>query len=270
MNSGTFQVSISVVALPAVTGKLSFLMVFLTALVRRLLFIVIPLVMLIALIKFASPDESDLSPQELERRKLPALVLEPSVSPDLPVLPPVPDEVRAFYAAVRGAFEERDFAFLEKEALELRESEEVFGDGSWKISRFYEALEQRRGFEKEDESYLADLETLEEWEVAFPDSITQRIALGGFLVSFAKRVRGNRPVSTLSKDELRAIEQRLVAAEVVLISLGGFREKDPNEAILALRIGKMAGWEAERLEEVLEESGKRFPDFQDGELVPSQ
>lgn len=242
-------------------------MALLTALVRRLLFIAIPLVMLVALIKFASPDESDLSPQELERRKLPEMVFEIPEVPAAAESAPVSGEVAAFFAEIRGAFEEKDFTLLEETASELRESVDVFGDGSWKIFRFYEALDQRPRTGEEEEIYLTDFETLEEWEVAFPDSITQRIALGGFLVSYAEHAKGNGPADDLSKDELRAIEQRLVAAEVVLISLNGFREKDPNEAILALRIGKMAGWETDRIHEVLEESRKRFPSFMHVEKI---
>lgn len=168
-------------------------------------------------------------------------------------------EIKIFMAEVRGAFDEKKFDVLEAKAKELRASKAIFGDGSWKIYRFYLAVDNR--FHSGDDGYLTDLETHQEWEKAYPDSLTQKIALAEMLTEYAWYIRGSGYADTVTPEKWKIFKERISRAEKVIIAARNHEEKDPYLWQTAVRTGLGKGYDKKSFDAIVAESRKYFPKY---------
>ncbi len=96
-------------------------------------------------------------------------------------------EIHAFRRETRQWYNARRFDDLEQRAMELRAAKAVFGNGLWKIQRFYDSLECA---DNEPESmWLLHKQIHEDWLAEKPASITARVAFADFWVSYAWHAR---------------------------------------------------------------------------------
>jgi len=172
---------------------------------------------------------------------------------------PVANEIKIYKAEIRGAFDEQDFAKLEKEATRLRETSELCRDGSWKIWRFYGAIDNR--FHTGDDGYLTDLQTHAAWEKAYPDSITQRIAVADFMTSYAWHARGDGYADTVTKEGWELFGTRLMEANRILQSTLELPEKDPYLWIVAMRTALGLGSEKAEFDAIVARAIEQEPTF---------
>src|SRR5439155_12509980 len=116
---------------------------------------------------------------------------------DLPGLPPVQtvedkilNEIWQFAGKTRNLYNASRFDELEALASQLRAEHGRFGNGSWKLRHFYEALRCRK---EEPDSMWQLHETIHKnWDAAKPRSITAHIAHADFLIEYAWHARGNK------------------------------------------------------------------------------
>lgn len=172
---------------------------------------------------------------------------------------PVAQEIRVFQAVTRGAFDEKRFGDLETVAAELRKADAVFRDGSWKSYQFYEAIDNR--FHWGEDGFLTDLETFQAWETAFPESITQRIALAKFLVSYAWHARGSGYADAVTEEGWKRFGARLKKADEVLKSVMSGPEKDPYAWVVALDIARGLGPARAEFDRLVAEARSAAPQY---------
>lgn len=172
---------------------------------------------------------------------------------------PFQQDLKRFTAEIRGAFDEKKFDLLEAKAKEFRDSKELFPDGTWKLTRFYEAIGKR--FHSGDAGYLADLATYESWEAAHPDSTTRRVALVDFLTAYAWHARGNGYAHTVTDEGRRLMGERLGHAWKISQTLRQAEEKDPYGYEMAVIAAMGLGLEASEFESILAESRSHFPTY---------
>lgn len=176
-----------------------------------------------------------------------------------PAKDPVSEEIQAANLKTRQAYNNRRFDELEKEAAELRAKKEVFGNGSWKIVQFYEALACSND-EPESMWQLHD-RIHQEWIAAQPDSITARVAYAEFLTEYAWRARGGGYVDTVKEEGWKLFGERLAAARKTLEVARGLPEKDPHWWLTALTVALGQGWDAGQYEVLLAEAHAFEPKF---------
>lgn len=172
---------------------------------------------------------------------------------------PFLQELKLFTAEIRGAFDERKFDFLEEKANGFRRNKELFPDGSWKLTHFYEAVGNR--FHSGDAGFLKDLATFEAWEKDFPDSTTRRVALVDFLVDYAWHARGTGYANTVTNQGWQLMGERLGHAWKISQTLRQGEEKDPVGYQMAIIAAMGLGLEAAEFESILSESRSHFPTY---------
>jgi hypothetical protein len=163
-----------------------------------------------------------------------------------PVKDAVDKEIARFDIEVRGAFEEERFAKLDLLARDLRDSNALFPDGSWKIERFYDALNSRA--ENTEEEFIADWNRFVKWIDTTPDSKTARIGLGLCFIRYAWLGRGYETKDTVTPREQALFLERLGMAHDVLMAADMLPDPDPvwYDAMAQIAIGQR--WSAEKFD----------------------
>jgi hypothetical protein len=192
-------------------------------------------------------------------KKQPAVV-------DLPGLPEVQtvedkilNEIWQFGGKTRSLYNASRFDELEALARELRAEHGRFGNGSWKLRHFYEALRCR---EEEPESMWQLHESIHRnWDAAKPRSITAYVAHADFLIEYAWHARSHKFADKVTKEGWRLFEQRLAQAKQVLDASASFEPKCPMWWSAALRVAIGQGWSWDDFEKLFQEAKKFDPQF---------
>ncbi len=177
----------------------------------------------------------------------------------VPTLDPVQNDIRIFKAEIRGAFDERKFDLLEKTAAELRQSKALFGEGSWKLKIFYDALEER--FNQGQDFWLTDIKTYEAWEKSYPHSLARRIGSIKLLTAYAWYARGSGYARDVTEENHRLFQVRLEMAAKVFAETRDLPEKDPCCQLAAMTIALGQGWSKARFDALLTEATALDPTF---------
>jgi len=173
---------------------------------------------------------------------------------------PVAQEIKIFRAEIRGAFDEKRFAWVEETAAELRgDDPALFPDGSWKFFHFYGALDDR--FHTGEDGFLTDLETHQVWEKEVPDSIARRIALAELMVSYAWQARGSGYAHTVTPEGWKLMKERLDAAGKILKESREKGEVDVCWFSTALTLGIGQQWDKGLFDKLVAEALKAEPTY---------
>jgi hypothetical protein len=176
-----------------------------------------------------------------------------------PAKDPIEEEIYKAKLETRQAYNNRRFDELETKAAALRTSKETFGNGSWKIVQFYEALGCD---DKEPESMWQLHDRIhQEWIAAKPASIAARVAYVDFLTDYAWRARGSGYADTVTKEGWRLFEERLDAARKVFMEGRALEEKDPCLWLQAFTVALGQGWDLRSYETLLAEAHALEPKF---------
>jgi hypothetical protein len=176
-----------------------------------------------------------------------------------PAKDPVREEINAANLETRQAYNNRRFDDLEAKAAKLRAGKEVFGNGLWKISQFYAALECSND-EPESMWQLHD-RIHQEWIAAKPESISARVAYADFLADYAWQARGSGFADSVTDKGWQLFGERLAAARKVLEQARALEEKDPCWWRTALTVALGQGWEPEQFQVLLAEAHAFEPKF---------
>ncbi len=179
-------------------------------------------------------------------------------TPALPLVEPVPieSEPTKDYNRIRQETETLmnagEFEKLNALARKLRQSKEMYPDGRWRLDYFYLAVFTPFGGTAE-ENWQALLERLNQWRVATPESVVPHIALAEALVSYAWKARGTGWANTVTKENLRLMDERLTKARTVLFPAKALKEKCPAWWACALDIALGQGWDMRLYNRTFEE-----------------
>ena len=148
---------------------------------------------------------------------------------------------------------------MEKRAAELRASKAIFGNGRWKIQRFYDSLECS---DEEQESMWQLHERIHlDWIAKKPASITARVAYADFLVSYAWHARGDDFADKVTPEGGKLFRTRLAAAHTVIDEARKMPEKDPYLWTVALAIAQGEGPSRSEYDALVEQAHASEPTF---------
>jgi len=164
---------------------------------------------------------------------------------------PILDEMEAYDAELLKLLQRGEFAALEKRAEEARQGKLEFGNGTRKLSEFYDALgDCKKGAVGEWDNRMKELE---EWFSATPTSMTAHVALANFFTSYAWEARGNGYADTVTEEGWRLFRDRLTKAEVILKRAKTFPARDSQYWRVYQRVALGQSWSAPEHEKLLEE-----------------
>ena len=128
-----------------------------------------------------------------------------------------PPEIQRFMDQTKALLMREEFAELDKIADEARSSKARFPGGGWKLSRFYEAINngQARGYET-DADWQDHLALIQRWVTARPKSITARVALADAYHAYAWAARGTGYTNTVTNQGWQLFEERAKKAAEIL------------------------------------------------------
>jgi hypothetical protein len=174
-----------------------------------------------------------------------------------------PDKIRneevAFRYETRKFYNSRKFDELEKRADALRTSKARFGNGSWKLFQFYDALGCR---DDEPETMWQLHEQIhQDWEKAMPHSVTARIAHANFLYDYAFHARGHGYANTVTRQGWQLFAQRLAQAHKILDEIKDWAPKCPMWFKVYLQVALGEGWNRSDYEALFTKAKAFEPEF---------
>jgi len=158
-------------------------------------------------------------------------------------------------------FLKRDYDQLEALAARYRSSEEQYADGTWKLLSFYGGLES--GITNNTEAgWVERKQQLQEWLDARPASVTARVALGNFLISYAWKARGDDWAGNVKDKDWPVFFSRLQEADAILQAAETLPEKCP--CCLGFRLQAAMGLQTDRAEydTLFQQAVKTEPDYE--------
>lgn len=99
-------------------------------------------------------------------------------------------EIQTFKTDIQTLYNNRQFEKLERTINQLRENKARFSTGEWKLDSFYTALNDLYANQHVDKM-LENLQYLEHWKKAFPDSITPIVVIIESRTDIAWEYRGS-------------------------------------------------------------------------------
>ncbi len=158
-------------------------------------------------------------------------------------------------------FKKNDWASIETQAQELRETRARFLDGEWKLHSFYQGLSPAYWGHNEHD-WQASLTTKHQaWLAAFPQSITERVAHGEALTDYAWQARGAGFANTVTKEAFQLFEERLAEARKVLEQAEALPTNCPEWSSAMLMIGLGQNWERKEYDRIYKQAVEAEPTY---------
>jgi hypothetical protein len=158
-----------------------------------------------------------------------------------PVVTDTP-ELQHFMDQARMLLLRENFAELDKMADAVRSSKARFPGGGWKLSRFYEAVNNRdAGAYETDADWQSHLALLQRWTVARPQSIAARLTLADAYLRYAWAARGEGYANTVTDQDWRLFQERTKQAAKVLADAAALPSKCPHLYELAQEVALASG-----------------------------
>ncbi len=134
---------------------------------------------------------------------------------------------KEFKERVSSLLRANDFASLELIVDEIRESQERFSGGDWKLQFFYSGIDDV--YERMSMSALESREKIfKAWLEAYPKSVAAHVAYATYLKDLAWRHRGSGYADTVTEEGARKFYLFLKMANQTLQNAEGLDQKDPH------------------------------------------
>lgn len=153
-----------------------------------------------------------------------------------------------------GKFEE-----LESMATKYRTSKEMFSDGEWKLSVFYDGMSYYLRSASED-SWKSRLGKLKLWVQNKPKSVTAHVALAECLVGYAFFGRSHGWAKDVSEEQWKLFNERLDEATRVLLEVKEAGPSCPGWLSAFQRIA-VADWSRKEYENLFEKAVASEPQY---------
>ncbi|MBI5191179.1 MAG: DUF4034 domain-containing protein [Nitrospirae bacterium] len=159
---------------------------------------------------------------------------------------------------IREYFDKEDFTALEEIAKDLRDNDRRFLNGSPLLAAYYEAFsmapDTNADYEK-DEGYKRSLDLLAKWKLAYPDSVTQRVAEACVWLDYAWLARGSGYADTVDEKGWVLFDKRVQKAYDLLKDAPADGAEDcPQRYASLLTVGMAQGWGKRRYDTVFDEA----------------
>jgi hypothetical protein len=168
---------------------------------------------------------------------------------------PTPDVQEPFKADVRAMLERKQFQDLDDLAGELDRTKARFPGGDWKPYRFQEALgAPAGGCDDTDENWERLIAVLTRWHEQRPASIAAAIALADAAVGYGWKARGSGFGNTVTPEGWQLLGERMAPAEGIVMDAGGRAAKTPEWYRVMIDLGRVQGWDRERVDALFEQA----------------
>ena len=169
------------------------------------------------------------------------------------------EEQATYRNETRRLYNEQKFDELEARANEARISKAKFGNGTWKLTNFYDSLTCRE--EELEPMWQLHEQIHQGWEKKFPDSITARVAHADFLTSYAWHARGTGYSNEVTEDGWRLFRERLAAARTTLDQSKDLPIKCPAWWQVQMKVALGQSWNKAEFAKLFEEAKTVEPQF---------
>lgn len=151
-------------------------------------------------------------------------------------------EVQRFTDEAKSLLLREEFTALDAMADTVRSSKARFPGGGWKLSRLYEAVNNRdAGRTQTDADWQSHLALLQRWTIARPQSITARLALADTYLRYAWLARGDGYSNTVTEQGWQLFEKRTEQASKILAEAATLPAKCPHFYELAQEVALASG-----------------------------
>ncbi|OIO55077.1 MAG: hypothetical protein AUJ55_11030 [Proteobacteria bacterium CG1_02_64_396] len=151
------------------------------------------------------------------------------------------------------------FAELEALASKFRASKEMFSDGEWKLSVFYDGMSYYLRTASE-ENWEQRLKRLKQWVAENPDSVTAHVALAECEVGYAFFGRSYGWSKDVSQSQWQLFDDRLEEATQALLAVQEHGTRCPGWLAAFQRIA-LSGWEREPYERLFQQAIANEPTY---------
>src|SRR5215471_15976078 len=193
----------------------------------------------------------------------PAATAEAEMKPDLN--PDFGNDIHAidrYEAAIGDLLLQEKFETLDQIANEARATKARFPGGYWRIHLIYQALEEPAQKDKAtDADWTQHLTRLQRWGKQRPDSITARVALACFYLSYGWKARGAGYSDTVTEEGWRLLAERLEKGRKILEEAQALPAKCPEWFLTMQQIGLNANWDHDKLDAIFEKATAFEPDY---------
>lgn len=190
------------------------------------------------------------------------------ISPKIEIREPVAhapelyDVEEPYLAHIRSLLAQEDFAGLDAEIRQVRQSQARVQGGSWKVFLFYFALTTPpTGTEFSDDDWRERVAETKKWIAARPDSAAARIALAETYAGFGWAARGGGYADTVSNSGWKRFHERIAFAESALMDAASVKEKCPYWYEAMLHIAVAQGWDKQQTRELFNQATTYAPNY---------
>jgi hypothetical protein len=164
-----------------------------------------------------------------------------------------PDETdEAYDAKIEQLIVKRDFAQLEKIAVQNRvEKGRVLG-GFWKNSTFFSATSYP--LVATDAAYQERMAILKQWVAAYPESAAARISLAEDYIAYANFGRGCAYANQVTDQQWRFYYERTAQAKAILLEAAQLKERDPHWYQVMQYVAHNDGWDKAHARQLLDDA----------------
>jgi len=181
----------------------------------------------------------------------------------IPLSKGAPGDSEAYFAKIRGYFQQENFDALETEASEARTSKERFSGGSWKITNFYAAVMARDVPTQSptDADWDSALKTLKAWATAKPNSAAARIALTNAYVGVGWKARGSGYADGVTREGWKMLHQQIGLAANALLDAAKIEERCPEWYVAMQNVALAQQWDRSEMRALFDEAAAFEPEF---------
>lgn len=162
-------------------------------------------------------------------------------------------------AAIADLLAHDRFEELDRIASSARETKARFIGGGWKLRTFYVGLCGSCQQRLTGTTIEKNIEHLNRWIAAVPDSVTPRIALADNFLQYAWLARGDDYADMVDQSAWKVFEERLQLANQALDGAEKLKEKCPHWFFIKGKIVRAQGWDLGKISEILEKGSSLEP-----------
>lgn len=175
---------------------------------------------------------------------------------------PLRRPVEDYAAEVHRYFEQENFSVLEKLVATLRANKQRLPGGEWKLTAFYRGLRPNYAEQQSPTLWQTNLTKLDKWAKQFPASATPLIAMVDNFAQFAEPLQTKADLNKLPPARRQQINEGIALGEQAIKAADATESRDPHLYTAMLELGRVAGWNKAKFDELYHEGSQIEPTYQ--------
>jgi len=173
------------------------------------------------------------------------------------------EDSQSYYSRINSLLVQRDFAQLEKIALQNRTEKGRLVGGYWENYEFFNITRTpvREGSELKESDYKVRFDLVNQWIAAFPQSAAARLTLANLYMSDAFFARGSGLAETVSDHQWVLFNERVAKTRQTLIAAASLKERDRQWYCAMLELAQAEGWDKADTRELFEQAVAFEPEY---------